>query len=96
MQFSMQSISQTIIILMNTTPPQVSAAILVHYCHLDVAVAWTNLRESCVDPSELFRTATRQVVHGGLSDVEACYSMIDCKNVDGRVIVCEWPAGAAL
>jgi len=96
MQFSMQPISQTIIVLMNTTPPQVSAAISVHYRSLDVAEAWTNLCKSHVDPSKLFRIATRQVVHGGLGDVEARCSMIDCKNIDGLVIEGEWPAGAAL
>ena len=96
MQFSTQSISQTIIVLVNTTPPQASTAISVHYRRLDVAVAWTNLCKSRVDPSKLFRITTRQVVHGGLGNVEARCSMIDCKNVDGLVIVGEWPAGAAL
>ena len=96
MQFSTQSISQTIIVLMNTTPPQVWATISVHYRRLDVAEAWTNLRKSRVDPSKLFCIATRQVVHGGLGDVESRCGMIDCKNVDGLAIVGEWPAGAAL
>ena len=81
---------------MSTTPPQALTTISVHYRSLDVAVAWTNLRKSRIDPSKLFRIATRQVVHGGLGDVEARCSMIDCKNVDGLVIVGEWPAGAAL
>ena len=96
MQFSTQPISQTIIVLINTTPPQVSAAISVHYRSLDVAEAWTNLRKSRVDPSRLHRITTRQVVHGSLSDVEARCSMIDCKNIDGLAIEGEWPAGAAL
>jgi len=79
-----------------TQPLQVSAAISVYYRSLDVAVAWTDLRKSRVDPSKLFRIATRQVVHGGLGDVEARCSMVDCKNIDGLAIEGEWPAGAAL
>lgn len=63
---------------------------------MDFAVAVVDLHVLSLNAAELLSISARQVIHRFFRKVEAGGCMVDCKDIDCFVLVCDGIASAAL